>query len=186
MTVCKIMWIFDNCRRVESFDDVGCRTGFRGHGTGTGAEATGASPPSLAGAVTQPPDWIGNSAPFDVAAYFAAPAPVENAAPLYLDALFEFGSSVATCFPEGPRREERKAAVNERWNRYSKIRLALSQDPKRVSSETIDDLIRDTTTAFANWHERRSVRDASSKQGWGCRRHFLTLMPFPDTAVSPS
>ena len=52
---------------------------------------------------TRPPDWIGNTMPpFDVNALFAAPPPEENSAPLYLDALFEFGKEVAICFPEGP------------------------------------------------------------------------------------
>ncbi len=46
--------------------------------------------PSLIGAVKKPPAWLGKEVPFDVAAYFAAPPPGQNAAPLYLDAIFEF------------------------------------------------------------------------------------------------
>ena len=47
--------------------------------------------PSFRDAVTEPPKWIGDDAPFDVAKYFDAPAWGENAEPLYLDALSEFG-----------------------------------------------------------------------------------------------
>ena len=60
--------------------------------------------PRLPGVVTKAPDWIGDDAPFDVKKYFAAVPRDRNAAPLYLDALFEFGSELAVCFPEGPER----------------------------------------------------------------------------------
>ena len=63
--------------------------------------------PGLPGAVTKPPAWLLGNAPFDVAAFLAAPAPDDNAAPRYLDALFEFGPEVAVCFPQGPERESR-------------------------------------------------------------------------------
>ena len=63
--------------------------------------------------MTGPPDGIGPGAPFDVAAFFAAPPPELNAAPLYLDALFEFGPELAVCFPngrgDGPKEDDRRA-----------------------------------------------------------------------------
>ena len=73
--------------------------------------------PHLPGAVTQPPPWLDKDAPFDVAAFFAAPPPEQNAAPLYLDALFEFDSVMADCFPDDPDREGRKKLADERVGR---------------------------------------------------------------------
>jgi hypothetical protein len=57
--------------------------------------------PRLPGAVTKAPDWIGPDPPFDVSAYFAPVPRDRNAAPLYLDALLEFGFQVAECFWDG-------------------------------------------------------------------------------------
>ena len=79
--------------------------------------AASAPAPHLPGAVTQPPPWLDKNAPFDVAAFFAAPPPEQNAAPRYLDALFEFDSVMADCFPDGPDREGRKQAADERAGR---------------------------------------------------------------------
>ena len=104
-------------------------------------EAPRASPPSLPGAVTRPPDWIGDTAPFDVNAFFAAPPPEENAAPLYLDALFEFGKEVAICFPEGPERDRRTQAAQERMKKLGEMITALRDDAREVSAEAIDALL---------------------------------------------
>ncbi len=100
-------------------------------------DSPGAVLPSLPGAVTHPPDWIGNTAPFDVPAFFAAPPPEENAAPLYLDALFEFGSEVAICFPEGPERQRRAQAAQERMKKLNEINTALRKDEREVSAEAM-------------------------------------------------
>jgi hypothetical protein len=49
---------------------------------------------TLPGTMAEPPGWLANdpSVPFDVKAFFQAPPPEENAAPLYILALSEFGS----------------------------------------------------------------------------------------------
>ena len=54
--------------------------------------------PSFPDALTEPPAWIGPGSPFDVAKFLKAPPPDQNAASLYLDALFEFGSETSFCF----------------------------------------------------------------------------------------
>jgi len=77
--------------------------------------------PRLPGAVSKPPAWLGAEAPFDVAKFFAAPPRDRNAAPLYLDALFEFGSELAECYPEGPERERRRQAAMERSKRFNEL-----------------------------------------------------------------
>src|SRR5262249_35035436 len=97
--------------------------------------------PRLPGAVTKAPDWIGTDAPFDVAGFFAAGPRDQNAAPLYLDALFEFGVEMAVCFPECPERDRRRQAAEERSNRYEELDKALQENPKAVSAEAIDAVI---------------------------------------------
>ena len=46
--------------------------------------------PSFPDAVTEVPPWNDAKPPFDLAEFLKAPPAEENAAPLYLDALFEF------------------------------------------------------------------------------------------------
>ena len=104
-------------------------------------EPAGPALPSLPGAVTQPPDWIGNTAPFDVRAFFSAPPPEKNAAPRYLDALFEFSSEMAICFPEGPERQQRTQAAQERLKKLGGISTALRKNAREVSTEAIDALL---------------------------------------------
>ena len=88
--------------------------------------------PSLPGAVDRPPSWLGKEAPFDLAAYFAAPSARQNAAPLYLDALFEFGSEMAECFPPGPETEARAKTIRERLQRLLPLGEAFQRDPASV------------------------------------------------------
>ncbi len=114
-----------------------------GQGTGRdGKNLAGGGPyPRLPGAVSKPPDWLGAGAPFDVAKFFAAPPFDRNAAPLYLDALFEFSNDVAGCFPDGPETERRSQALKERTTRHRLLQEAFGADPKSVSSQAIDDVI---------------------------------------------
>ena len=109
--------------------------------------------PKLPGAVTKAPDWIGTDAPFDVARFFAAVPRDRNAAPLYLDAFFEFGSDVAACFPEGPERDRRLRAAEDRAKRYMDLYEALEKDPKAVPAEAIDAVIKPYETGFRKFAE---------------------------------
>ena len=93
--------------------------------------------PRLPGAVTKAPVWIGNEAPFDIARFFAAPPRDRNAAPLYLDALFEFGSELESCYPAGP---------------------AGSQEPGRQGSRSAVPGARPTITDGSEIRFRRSHR----------------------------
>ncbi len=114
-------------------------------GDRTGAEGPY---PRLPGAMTKAPDWIGSDAPFDVARFFAAVPRDRNAAPLYLDAFFEFSPDVAICFPEGPERDRRRRAAEERMGRYTELSKVLQQNAKAVPAESIDSVIRPHDTGF--------------------------------------
>jgi hypothetical protein len=98
--------------------------------------------PSLPEVVTKRPDWIGKEAPFDLAKFFAAPPAERNAAPLYLDALFEFEAAMQVCFPPGPERDRRSQEAKDRWKRYYPLSQQLERSPASVSAAAIDDLVR--------------------------------------------
>ncbi len=104
--------------------------------------------PRLPGAVTTAPDWIKADAPFDLAEYFAPVPRDRNAAPLYLDALFEFGTEMALCFPEGEERDRRRQAAGDRMKRYIELEKALSDAPDSVPAGEIDAVIASYATGF--------------------------------------
>ncbi|MHB1560285.1 MAG: hypothetical protein ACYC61_22770, partial [Isosphaeraceae bacterium] len=113
-------------------------------GSGTAsAQKTAASTdePRLPGTISRVPDWAGPDAPFDLKAYFAPVPAGRNAAPLYLDALFEFGHEVEFCFPPGPERNRRAAAARERMARYMKLLTRMREDESAVSDEDINAVI---------------------------------------------
>jgi len=81
------------------------------------------------------------NAPFDIKKLFPTLPPGQNAAPLYLDALFEFGQEMAVCFPPGPDTERRRQASAERSRRYYALTESLTKDPKAVPATAIDEVI---------------------------------------------
>ena len=113
--------------------------------------------PALPGAVSKPPPWLRDGATFDIASFFAVPPLEENAAPRYLDALFEFGPQVEVCFPEGTDRQHRKKAVDERLGRFWPVFQSWSNDPGSVAVSTIDDVIGEFDAGFRklDWAQQR-------------------------------
>ncbi len=103
---------------------------------------TGNPYPIIPGAVTKAPDWIGAEAPFKVAELFAVVPQDQNAAPLYLDAFFEFDSEVAVCFPAGPERDRRSEAAQAHMGRHTPLYQRLRVDPQSVPSQEIDEVIK--------------------------------------------
>jgi hypothetical protein len=104
--------------------------------------------PRLPGAVTRAPQGLADGAPFDVAKFFEALPRDQNAAPLYLDALFEFDSVVEICFPEGPDRARRRQVVQARSQQYGELTNRLQNDPKSVAISEVDSLIKLYETGF--------------------------------------
>jgi hypothetical protein len=102
----------------------------------------GSAYPRLPGAVTKAPEWLVSDAPFDAAKFFAALPREHNAAPLYLDALFEFGSEVESCFPEGPERDRRHQVARDRSERYKEVVNQLRGDPNSVPIDKLDEVIK--------------------------------------------
>jgi hypothetical protein len=104
--------------------------------------------PRLRGAATRPPEGIGPDAPFDVVAFFAAPPAELDAAPLYLEALFEFEPDLANCFPPGAETTHRKEIAKRRKRSIESLYAELTKDPASVSDKAIDELVAELEPAL--------------------------------------
>ncbi len=111
-------------------------------------QAPGRPEPRLPGAVTKPPEWVGADAPFDVKAFFAAPPPEQNAAPLYLDALFEFGPELAVCFPADAETARRRAVVQQRARTLDSLYQTYAEKPDTLDGEAVDRLVAELEPAL--------------------------------------
>lgn len=108
---------------------------------GSGAASTN-NYPRLPGAITKAPEGLDMNTPFDIKTMFITLPPGQNAAPYYLDALFEFGQEMAVCFPPGPETERRRQAAAERHRRYLALAATLTKDPNAVPGAAIDEVIK--------------------------------------------
>ena len=137
---------------------------------------SGISYPRLPGAVTKAPEGLDTDAPFDIKKSFTVLSPSQNAAPLYLDALFEFGANVDICFLPGPATDRRRQATNDRNKRYSEIAELFYKDPKAVSASTMDDVIKLYDTGFRKLAEAQRRERCVFETGlW-----TTTLLPHVD------
>jgi hypothetical protein len=144
-----------------------------------GDQADAAGPyPRLPGAVTTAPDWIGPDAPFDAASYFVTVARDENAAPLYLDAFFEFGTEMVNCFPAGPERDRRQQAAAVRMKKYMELDKAIQETPETVSPAAIDAVIALYDSGFRKLAEAQRRGRCAFETGLGVD----ALLPHAQTA----
>jgi len=106
--------------------------------------------PRIPGAVTRIPDWLAKNAadaPIDLVRFFTAGPLEENAAPLYLDALFEFSTEVADCFAEAER-TRRRPIVEQRQQRFNKLFTKWKQNPDSVDRLEVDSLLKQYELGF--------------------------------------
>jgi hypothetical protein len=95
-------------------------------------------------AMNSPPSWNDANTPFDLAAFLKAPPPEENAAPLYLDALYEFAPAemVSILYPKVPFEELAKRGINfslgARYEKEMQLDEAWKRDPKSVDVKEVD------------------------------------------------
>jgi hypothetical protein len=110
--------------------------------TGSRGKSQGAIP-RLPGAVSKALDWSLSDAPFDVARHFQGVPQEQNAAPLYLDALYEFGAELEVCFPEGAARSRRSEAARARSKRCKDLVDEASNNPgKELGAGAVDEVIK--------------------------------------------
>jgi hypothetical protein len=108
-----------------------------------------------------------------VAAFFAAPPPDFNAAPLYLDALFEFEPSMAVCFPEGPETARRRQIAERRIQPVDKAYQAFVKDPTSISGEAFDRLVADLEEGM------RKLEKAQRRPGCVFQTGLSSSSPLP-------
>lgn len=105
--------------------------------------------PSLPDAISAFPNWLIETpnAPFDLADYAKMPAPDDNAAPLYLDALYEFSSDVETCFPDSAR-VLRTPIVRSRLERFHKLHTRWLENRATVNLVEVNALLAEYEVGF--------------------------------------
>ena len=98
--------------------------------------------PSFPDAATGAPPWIGRDAPFDVAKFFEAPPAEENAATLYLDALFEF-DDLSICYsPSGQKPQgdvlRRMETAQRRIDEFVRFEETWEKNPQAMDDAAVD------------------------------------------------
>ena len=103
--------------------------------------------PVLPGAVTSLPSFLLADAPFDIAKHFESPPADKNAAPLYLDALFEFSSDVGVCFTQ-QEQQLRLPIAKGRLERTYSLHLRRDQNEGSVSAHELDAALEELAVGF--------------------------------------
>jgi hypothetical protein len=130
--------------------------------------------PRLPGAVSNAPAWVGADAPFDVARFIEPIPHDKNAAPLYLDALFEFGSDLESCYPEGPERTRRSQAARDRSKRYKDlIEPAYADQKLELDPAAVDAVIKLYAAGYRKLAEAQRLDRCVFETGLG----ILPLLP---------
>lgn len=85
-------------------------------GAATTAATAASTTPGLRRALKELPAWLIKDAPFDVKQFWVSVPADQNAATLYLDALYEFSPHMQDCFPASNRAQQ-TAAIKKRRER---------------------------------------------------------------------
>ncbi len=95
--------------------------------------------PSLPDAISAPPPWLlaDTSAPFDLVEHFSMPIWEDNAAPMYLDALYEFESKLEVYFSEEQRTERTQPAA-DRGQEFYAVHTPWAQDRQSVTLADVE------------------------------------------------
>jgi hypothetical protein len=96
--------------------------------------------PRLPKQATAAPASFRAGCPFDLDAFFQAPPPDDDSAPLYLVALSEFDDLMEKCWPGGFSRE-RKATLRERTRALGNLVDALDRDPEHADRAALEETL---------------------------------------------
>ena len=122
-------------------------------------------------ALSQPPDWLVEEAPFDVRKFWVTVPDDENAAPLYLDALYEFSPIMEVCFPLEDRKQ-RTPAIKARVQRVANverdwINAKYRNDlPRRVSLQERDAILDEYAAGFDKLFRAQDRPSCVFEIGW--------------------
>ena len=135
--------------------------------------------PSLPDAIGSLPTWLtqDKNAPFDVAEYAAMPVRDDNAAPLYLDALYEFSQEVQTCFPEDEQLR-RSPIVRSRSERFYKLYMPWEENRLSVNAAAFGAILTEYETGFQKLRAAQQKPQCVFTTGVG----FAALLPHAQSA----
>lgn len=139
--------------------------------------------PSFPDGVAEAPPWFGTNAPFDVATFFKAPPPEQNAATLYLRAFLAFGPDVSGCFwPEGEMPPAEAKRLRKAFQQRSEIEIRLDnaweKDAESVDRGEVDCWLAEYEPGFEKLAIAQRRPECVFQTGIG----FLALLPHAHTA----
>lgn len=121
--------------------------------------------PVLPRARTQRPDWWQADEPFDIAEFWVVVPAEQNAAPLYLDAFYEFHPSVEACYPLDVR-QQRTAAVTQRSQRSFQMQVARTGSPPKLDATELDAVLAEHATGFQKLATAQQRPHCAFDVGW--------------------
>lgn len=101
----------------------------------------------LPGAVSQLPEWLEAEAPFDAREFFRHIPDDENAAPLYLEGLVEFGPELINLFPED-QRESLRQRCRPRPQNLNRLHQAWETNRAAISVDELDQFLKEYELGF--------------------------------------
>lgn len=120
---------------------------------------------SIPRALSKLPDWLAKDAPFDLTEYWVEVPPDKNAAPLYLDALYEFDSNMEVCFP-AEIRASRTPAVAERAARSLKLQIEWYRDSAKRDTTERDAVLQEHEEGFRKIRKAQQRPHCVFETGW--------------------
>lgn len=152
---------------------------------GSGDASTAAAPsPRVVTEVYQPlkrepmvlPDWLVQDAPFDAQAFWTTVPEEENAAALYLDALYEFSPEVEIYFPPEVRAEH-SPAIRDRFEGGLEFQKAWESNKRRITAER--DLFLDQHAVGLRKFEEAQIRPRCQFEfGWDIAAYGPAVQAF--------
>lgn len=115
--------------------------------------------------ITQRPDWWQADEPFDVAQYWVSAPANENAAPLYLDALYEFHPSIDACYPLEVR-QQRTATVTQRFKRSYQMQVARTANPPQLNPNELEAVLAEHAIGFQKMAAAQQRPRCVFEVGW--------------------
>jgi predicted Ser/Thr protein kinase len=124
--------------------------------------------PSLRDTISHLPPWLlaDKDPPFDLARYFEVPVWEDNAAPLYLKALYEFTPDVVLCFPDSTRAKQYQVAT-DRSARFRMLHDAWEKDRPSVPDDQFDPVLEEFNTGFELLRQAQRKRECVFEVGAG-------------------
>ncbi|WP_337174639.1 hypothetical protein [Paludisphaera sp.] len=130
----------------------------------------------LPGAVGPCPAWLKDDAPFDVGTFFAQPRAEEDAAPLYLEALAEFGPDLEATLEAAGRAPV--AGTKGRQERILALFAAIGRDADPADPEAVDALLAELDEGFRKLADAQRRPACVFKTGLG----YDALLPHAQQA----